>query len=657
MQRAKRHWPILFLLVIYTVFLLLQAPGQAAVTNVDYWHYLRQAEGLSLTRLNTWVHGFHPVGYLALLRLGLVLGADVARYGQLLSWLGSVVALLAVYTVLHRLTKRATFALAGVVLLSLHPFFRFQALQEGTDMLAAGLQLAALALMLAGEGRSRRSQLLWVGTAGVALGAAYLVRYTALTLGPVLMLYLWWRERENGRAALPPMSALAGAFVLVALPQLLASALVTGNPLYNEQARNVWFGLYGAFDWTANWQRIPPGITFAEILRADPAGFLAHWAGEFGRFLAYDPHSYAGDPLGLERRVTLWEPLANHVAWLAGSALLLVDRRLSRPQIALLLGALFFPAMAASMAWLFTRFLLVPLALQAVVIVLAVGHIGGRLASTERARMGAALVLLAVIVLLFLWGTSWGVKQERVRRVVQRLEEIQSVLAAVGIGRPEELLTNNRLVQDLDEPRHRPYTIMEPPGNGGVPVPTLLARITGGRPARYLLFDWTEDAIRTYALEPYRAELARAREQVAPLYATDQMALYCLVPCKVGEATAVEEGVTDALTLVGVRAFSSRGRQHGLYLYWRLNGTVSDGRPLSLTLRSEADEVVYQWVGHAQQGTYPMDRWPVGEIVVDYHPLTSEKVAPGRVYRLTVGVGGAASEQGTVTAQVRFEYP
>ena len=146
----RRFLPLAALLAsisVYTALILIQARSQHAVTMVDYWYHLQSARALSLTRLETWVHPFYPVGYFALLRIGLDLGLDVARYGQFLSWSGSIGGIVAVYLLLYTATRKAILALAGVALLILHPFYRFQALQEGNDMLAAGLQLLALAVV------------------------------------------------------------------------------------------------------------------------------------------------------------------------------------------------------------------------------------------------------------------------------------------------------------------------------------------------------------------------------------------------------------------------------------------------------------------------------------------------------------------------------
>lgn len=639
----RRRFPILLLLIllgIYTAWYLVAARSQPAVTMVDYWHHLQLAQALSLSRVETWIHPFYPAGYFALLRLGLASGVDVLRYGQFLSWAGSIGYLTALFLILYTTTKKPLPALAGVALLILHPFFRFQALQEGTDMLAAGLQLLALAVVFVHVPGNRRMALLTSAAAGLLLGGAYAIRYTTLVLLPVVVIYLWLRDRADRRLWLLSLALFLGLFGLISLPQIAASTVVTGSPFYNEQARNVWFGLYGDFNWTENWRNIPPGITLGQIVRDDPAALLTHWAREFGRFLAYDPAAYADDPLALERKVTLWEPLLNHMIWLLSAILLPFDRRLSRPQKALLLMALVVPVLVTSMAWLFTRFLLVPLAIQVALVVLASGQVGERLARTERAAVPISLLLLLAFAALFQFDTGWHAKQGRTHEIVRRIEEAQPVLEAVGVHAPSELMTNNRLYQILGDPAHPQYPVFQTPEEQQAPLSTFLQQIRGPHRPDFLLFDWTSHAIRTIEVKPYRTALISAKDQLAPLQLTDAYSLYCVLPCRAGEATPVNETLDSGLTLAAYRAVAGESGRHGLYLYWMLDAPVPEARPISLTLRNEAGNIVFQTSGHPQQGTYSLDEWNVGELVTDFLTLSAE-IRPDLPYFLTISLDGS----------------
>ncbi len=645
MRRYKPFAPLLALLCIYTIYYLLEARSQPVVTMVDYWLHLQWARQLTLSNLETWVHPFYPVGYFVWLRIGLALGVDVVRHGQFLSLTGSIGCIVAVYWILYTATRRTGLSLAGVTLLTLHPFFRFQALQEGTDMLAAGLQLLALAIVFLNKDDSRRFYILSSVAAGVLIGSAYLIRYTALLLIPIVIIFLWVKNKADQRKLILSIALFTAAFGLGALPQIVASVAVTGTPFYNEQARNVWFGMYGDFNWTENWGRIPPGITLLEIVRADLQGFLSHWAHEFGRFFSYDHNAYATDPLALERKVTLWEPLLNHLLWLVGSVLLLFDKRLTQPQTALLLMALFLTVAITSMGWLFTRFLLIPLAIQVVVIVLAASQLSERLFKMDHSATIGSLLLLSAFALLFWFNTTWPVKQQFTQEMVRRVEDIQPILEAVGISQPEDLITNNRLYQDIADPTHPQYPLFQQPTNKRVPVSEFLQQIIGQRSPSYLLFDWTPHAIRTYNVHSYRSELTAAKDSLAPLQLTDEYSLYCILPCEAAEATQVQQPITPELTLAGYRAFTSQGNQHGLYLYWELQSPVDEGITLSLTLRDPSGETLFHSVRDPQQGTYPLHQWNVGQMVVDYYLFSSTTIAPDVTYELTIRLATPESSQ------------
>ena len=644
MRRIRPFLPPLLALVLFTIAHVIAARAQPVVTMVDYWYHLDVARGLALARPETWLHPFYPVGYFLLLRAGLAAGADVVAWGQAWSWLGAVAALSAVYAILYAATRRATVALAGLALLALHPFFRFQALQEGTDMLAAGLQLAAVAVAFAtgaADWRAGRRGRVLDFAAGALLGAAYLVRYTALTLLPVLAVTLVWREWRDRRAAAVALGLLLGGFGLLALPQLVAGTVGAGNPLYNEQARNVWFGIYGDFNWTDNWGDVPAGVSVLDAVRADPAAFARHWAGEFGRVLAYDGRAYADDPLALERKVTLWEPLLAHLVMLASAVLLLFDQRLPHPQKALLLLALLVPILATSMAWLFTRYLLVALGLQVAFIVLALTQLAGRLIRDERSAGAAGVALVVGFALLFLLSTNWGVKAGRAATITGRILDAQPLLAAVGIDSPTALMTNNRLYQNTARPERTPYLLFRSPGDPPAATADFLRAIIGPYAPDFLLFDWTSHAIRTIPIRERRAELEAARDLLAPLVMTDEYMLACVLPCRADEATPVGAAVSPTLTLDSYRTLAGSGGPHGLYLYWRLSQPAADATPLSLTLRDATGTVVYEYNGHAQGNTYPLNRWPIDQPVVDFHPVPAAAVTPGQTYYLSINLAGA----------------
>jgi hypothetical protein len=511
-------------------------------------------------------------------------------------------------------------------------------------MLAAGLQLLAVAVAFAASGKERRAGRDGRAldfAAGALLGAAYLIRYTSLTLLPVLVIIIVWRDWRNRRAAFVALGLLLGGFTLVALPQLVAGTVGAGNPLYTEQARNVWFGVYGDFNWTDNWGDVPAGVSVLDALRANPAAFVRHWASEFGRVLAHDGRAYAEDPLALERKVTLWEPLLAHLVWLAGAVLLLFDKRLTRPQIALLLMTLFVPILATSLAWLFTRYLLVPLSVQVVLIVLALTQLSGRLWKDERTATAAGVALVGGFGLVFMLSTNWGVKAERTAVITERVLAAQPLLAAAGVDSPAALMSNNRLYQIAADPVRPAYLLFRSPGDAPLTTTAgFLGAITGPHTPDFLLFDWTSHAIRTIPIRERRHDLETAGDLLAPLVSNDDFLLACMLPCGADEATPVGVAVAPGLSLDSYRAVYGTKALHGLYLYWRLNEAAAEATPLTLTLRDAVGAVIYQYDGHAQGGALPIDRWPAGQTVVDFHLIPASAITPGETYYLSAGLSG-----------------
>jgi hypothetical protein len=322
--------------------------------------------------------------------------------------------------------------------------------------------------------------------------------------------------------------------------------------------------------------------------------------------------------------------------------------------------ALIVPVLATSMAWLSTRYLLVPLAIQTVLIVLASSQLGERLARTERAAIGVSLSFLLAFGLLFWSSTTWPVKQQRTREIVQRIQEAQPLLEAVDVHQPAELMTNNRLYQVLNKPDHPQYLLFRSPDENPTAVPLLLQQLKEPYQPQFMLFDWTSHAIRTIELEPYRSALISAKDQLAPLQLTDEYSLYCVLPCRIDEAISINEALNSKLTLVGYRALASRGDEQGLYLYWKLDSPVIETPLIALTLRDEAGNVIFQTTSDPQQGTYPLNRWSLGEVITDYYLFSSTGIDSNQTYYLTVALDGSGAEEtssGSITIPIHFSTP
>jgi hypothetical protein len=66
------------------------------------------------------------------------------------------------------------------------------------------------------------------------------------------------------------------AFLIASAPQLIVNIRDTGQPLYSQQAKNVWLCVYGSCDW-GRWDEAPNNVTLGEIVLRDPGRVLANW--------------------------------------------------------------------------------------------------------------------------------------------------------------------------------------------------------------------------------------------------------------------------------------------------------------------------------------------------------------------------------------------
>ena len=293
---AARQWlfdaaaALVVALWLGAVLLYAQAHVTEAVPGVekDFRVFATRPDLVSIFRAD----GFYNLGYPLLLWLARPLVADNAFLaGRLLSALFGALLLGAGYWLARVLLASRPAALFALVALACSPLVVQYGLLVGSDMPFAALITLSLALFVAGtRNRSRNGLLL---AAGLAAGAAFLVRH----LGLVLLVWgvgaLWLlartrnaeRGREHSSFIVHRSSFLVFAlgFLLAASPQLAVNTLQTGNPLYNQQAKNVWLGVYGNTDFS-RWNEAPNEVGLADVVLRDPPRFLANWAGNLRAF-------------------------------------------------------------------------------------------------------------------------------------------------------------------------------------------------------------------------------------------------------------------------------------------------------------------------------------------------------------------------------------
>ena len=241
------------------------------------------------------LNGFYPLGYPLLLLsltqpspIGRGIGEGDAAFAaaKIAAIWATVILATAAYLLSGALLGKPRSFLT-LVTLAVNPYFWQSAFFVGTDMPWAALQcLALLGCTLA----IQRQKWPIFALAGMATGLAYLMRYTALLTLPVVCAYLMLARpltRAGSYANLRGALAFTVLFLLFSLPQLWISWQAKGNPFFNLQAKNVWFGIYGNSDWWTHWREVPSDISLGQVFLTSPGRFLGHWGQEFIKWWAY----------------------------------------------------------------------------------------------------------------------------------------------------------------------------------------------------------------------------------------------------------------------------------------------------------------------------------------------------------------------------------
>jgi len=167
-------------------------------------------------------------------------------------------------------------ALLALIITGTNLSYLRQAVISGTDMPGAVMLLICILFLCR---YSHSNELKYLIAAGGAIGIGYLVRYTALTVVPAVLLWLWIRNKKitSWKHRLQRCLIFLGGFILLASPQLVSSFVVQGNPLYNLQARNVYFGMFGSENWGLNMPAAGSISSLSEVILAHPREFLSNW--------------------------------------------------------------------------------------------------------------------------------------------------------------------------------------------------------------------------------------------------------------------------------------------------------------------------------------------------------------------------------------------
>jgi 4-amino-4-deoxy-L-arabinose transferase-like glycosyltransferase len=276
MRHLQRYLPIFtpyLLIAVWTAAVLYISIKNPTVGISDMFGFIPRAESLSFKSLSPWVNGFYPLGYPVVLRSLSVVTGDYVIAGRVVSLICGVVALV-VAARLSGLIFGTPGAIAAVLVCITNPLFIRYSTISSTDMPAATFLIVGVYMVCRYELTGRLRLLL---TAGAAIGVAYLVRYTALTVVPAALVFLWLQPEGSWKSRVVCTGVFTLGFLIMAAPQLLLSAIAHGSPFWNLQAQNVYFGMFGDGNWGHNMADARSINSLSEVILQQPVLFLRHW--------------------------------------------------------------------------------------------------------------------------------------------------------------------------------------------------------------------------------------------------------------------------------------------------------------------------------------------------------------------------------------------
>ena len=616
--------------VLLVVIELFRTRGYITIGNLDFFGLVERAKLLP-GNLRAWVQGFYPVGVPLLLRAGLALGMDVVRAGQIVSMLGGIACLygggllavsltrsrvMGLITMLYLLTTRAVLDYSGY---------------EGTDMLAAGLQVLAIGI-LAWNPRGGRTA--WA--AGVVTGLAYLARYTALVLVVVCVAYLvaMAAYRRDRGALYVPLGYGAGFFI-GALPQLVPSLLVMGDPFYQTQAYHIWIKLYANSDFVrVNMEPTPVNITLWELFQLGPGRFLANWWREFSAFWTQSDVPLGDHPLGQFAK--------------AGFLFTVLDyRRLQVRYRALLSFVVVGLLGVLSIFTVKTRFLI---NLAPVLMVCTLYFLWRILPGRPEAEDGHPPVnLLALaLVLVPLLVVPWKVARTGGSDPRPDVVEASNMFVAAGAQTAGEVLSTDLGHQDVSSPTRDRYTMLYT--IDAPPTVDKLREFMLASGHRFLFYG----SSRGLRYHPEYSVLLRAQASVSgytPVWTSpvwteegDRFAAYRVEPDvpvpDVSKPVALDRGISLLgydLSLTQDRP-QGAGSRLGVYLYWRATEPLTQSLKAFVHLTDSQGRMLAQHDSVPALWSRPTQNWEPGETVVDFHWMHLRDDAPSDTYTATAGL-------------------
>lgn len=633
-QATKLAWLMTPLGVLFA-FLLVEiqhVTDNFAIGNLDYFPLVDRAVNLGLSSWDGWVSWQHPNGFPWLIRIGLELGFDAARFGQALSIFGGILGLIGTYLIARSVQDDPKFALVCQAFVATTGFFLFYSSFEGNDMLAAGFQvlsIGALAIGLARSSGESSIRMRWLALASMTTGLGYLIRYTGMitamaSLLVLVSLALYHRSRTMWKA----IGVYVVIFVFVTTVQWLPSLIVTGSPLANDQGKNLWYHVYGKSDFLTQWNEVGSNISVWQVIEMNPGKVLRHWWRNFQSFWFLPTMTILEVPLKLFTQ--------------AGIVFLLIMGKAIRPAIRALLSLYVLLHLAAlSLMRLDPRFLVLLIPALVVGVVYFFSHI---LPSRWRLRQVdiPIKVLITVVGLLFAIQIPLDFASDK-PQVSPTWIEASDTLHAAGMQHSQEVLSTDLQLQDLaalDRRRFGQAFVLAPEQSSLVSL-IQTARIQG---VRFLIYD-RDAGPRLYPdLGILLSPEARPAD-LTPIYIEQErdFVIYRIEQEDASTSPPIalfDQGISLQQYQLNLNRPDSSvsDLDIGVYLYWQAERTPTSSFKVFIHILDESGQLVAQDDSIPSLWTYPTLRWASGETVVDFHRVRIVGTTPDATYMLQVGL-------------------
>ena len=640
LRRVNQATWLMLPLIVIVAFVLVEIKRETnsiSIGNLDYFPLVDRGVRLSFSSSDAWVDWIQPVGFPWLIRGGLELGFDAARFGQAASIFGGVLGLIGAYLLAWAVTGSRNMALACEVFVAATGYFLFYSSFEGNDMLAAGLQILSLSVLTVGLVKAPPGSappLRWIILASVTAGLAYLTRYTGMiTLGVGLLVLMGLALYHRSRAIWKTLVVYVIVFVGVTALQWIPSWIITGSPMSNDQGKNVWFHVYGKSDFITAWNDAP-NITLMQVITQNPVKVLRHWWDVFQGFWLSPQLAIAEIPLKLFGQV--------------GFLFMLLAGKPIRWSLRILLGLFVFLHLAAlSLMRLDPRFLMIMIP----ILDLGALYFFWRIlpATWRFRRIGVPVQALALIIgLLIALPVLFGFA-DYAPATSPSLIAANDALHAAGMQAATEVLSTDLSLQDLSALSRARFT--QANDNRSIAHDTLqdLLAAAQARQFRFLIYDADTGPKLYPELKGLLAPESRP-VGLTPIYIEPdrKFVIYRIEDAGVSPHppfAAFETGLALSAYQINVSRpiTDTVNRDVGIFLSWQSDRVQSASYKVFVHVIDDSGQIVAQDDGLPVLWLYPVPAWKPGEAVIDFHRVRIANIDPHKTYTMLAGLYDASS--------------